>query len=62
VAAQAEVVDHVHATTGQVLDDVDAGHAQLVKAAATRRTARHVYVTVTLALAALLLFLDYVFD
>ena len=62
VAAQAEVVDLIHAQTGQVLDDVDAGHAELVKAAKARRAARHVYVAVTLALAAVLLFLDFVFD
>ena len=46
----------------KVEDDVDSGHSQLVKAAAQRRVARHIYVTMTLLLSAVLIFLDFIFD
>jgi len=62
LAEQQEDVVFIAETTQEVEDDVDAGHSQLVKAAAQRRVARHIYVTMTLLLSAVLIFLDFIFD
>jgi hypothetical protein len=55
VAAIFEITEEVEA-------DVDAGHEQLIDASKRRRVARHIYVTITMVLSFILLFMDFVFD
>lgn len=62
VAEQAEDVSAVFEVTEEVEADVDAGLEQLIDASKRRRVARHIYVTITLVLSFILLFMDFVFD
>jgi len=62
VAAQTQDVEAIFETTEAVVDDVDAGHEQLISASKRRRVARHIYVSITLVLSFVLLVMDFVFD
>lgn len=61
VAAQTEDVEAIFDTTESVVEDVDAGHEQLISASKRRRVARHIYVTITLVLSFIILFMDMLF-